>query len=178
MPDTIKLTVGRPLTSLVTPEAQPRFPMAENVCCAFDKHKHNVQFFHNGNTISSGGQCHRACACCSHCQAFACSDGWLSAGSVCRVWSRSSPASLPAFEPWKPGAPLSFSSYLHRRFVSSQVAIHVIMFTEPYSSSNRFFKQSRRCLFDQLSCGLSEVNPWANVWIRTDSWSGFRKLLG
>ena len=48
MPDTIKLTVGRPLTSLVTPEAQPRFPTAENVCRAVDEHEHNVQFSHNG----------------------------------------------------------------------------------------------------------------------------------
>ena len=68
-PDTIKLTVGRPLTSLVTPEAQPRFPTAENVCCAVDKHEHNVQFSHNGNTISSGGRRHGARVCRSHCQA-------------------------------------------------------------------------------------------------------------
>ena len=101
MPDTIKLTVGRSLTSLVTPEA---------------KHEHNVKFSHNGNTISSGGRRHGARVCRSHCQASACSDGWLSAGSLCRFWPRSSPASLPAFEPWKPvsrpsqpGAPLSCS---------------------------------------------------------------------
>ena len=115
-PDTIKLTVGRQLTSLVTPEAQPRFPTAENVCCAVDKHEHNVQVSHNGNTISSGGRRHEARVCRSHCQASACSDGWLSAGGMGRVWPRSSPASLPAFEPWKPlsrpsqpGAPLSCS---------------------------------------------------------------------